>query len=191
MGWLEGEEGSSRPQDRQWVLPAVQAAQPATRPTTGPTELIARLAETRAAIAGAAIADLGLADAKMLGTIYDTQLLPGVKTLLALRPPIIYLITTRESLKGLARGGWEAMRPHQVCNMWALPYRLQDGADVRKVPRGGNGDTMLTKKDKVQRYITSVGLEPLDLAPEAFAEFVRAERAKNEARLKHLTLRLD
>jgi len=43
----------------------------------------------------------------------------------------------------------------------------------------------------LQRYITSVGLEPLDLAPEAFAEFVRAERAKNAERLKHLTLRLD
>ena len=43
----------------------------------------------------------------------------------------------------------------------------------------------------MSRYVTSVGLEALHLPPEPFAEFVRAERAKNEARLKHITLRLD
>jgi tripartite-type tricarboxylate transporter receptor subunit TctC len=51
--------------------------------------------------------------------------------------------------------------------------------------------TIISAPEFLNKYITSVGLEPLNLPPEPFAEFVRAERTKNEARLKHIKLRLD
>lgn len=66
----------------------------------------------------------------------------------------------------------------------ATPKAIADriAADVGRI---------ITAPEFMHKYIASVGLEMLNLPPEPFAEFVRAERAKNQARLRHITLRLD
>ncbi|HEV8261039.1 MAG TPA: tripartite tricarboxylate transporter substrate binding protein [Burkholderiales bacterium] len=105
--------------------------------------------------------------------------------------PIVYGATQRSVLLPEVPTISESGLPGYDARAWlgwflpaATPRPIADkiAADVARI---------IGAPEFLGKYITSVGLEPLNLPPEPFAEFVRAERAKNEARLKHITLRLD
>jgi tripartite-type tricarboxylate transporter receptor subunit TctC len=105
--------------------------------------------------------------------------------------PIVYGATQRSALLPEVPTISESGLPGYDSRAWlgwfvpaATPRPIADkiAADVAKI---------ISAPEFLGKYISSAGLEPLNLPPEPFAEFVRAERAKNQARLKHLTLRLD
>jgi hypothetical protein len=112
-----------RPDDKAWVTQALSTMKPATRPaTTMPAELLTRLSEQRAAVAKQMVADLGLADDKGIQKVFDERLVTALRQLDRLKPPVFFLVTTKEQLKELAKTGWGEPRIHY--------NRVSDSVDV-------------------------------------------------------------
>src|SRR4051812_6150282 len=100
------------PADAEWVKKGLTEAKPATRPTTMPADLLKRIADNRAAVVKQMVADLALTDDKQPNRLFDEQIIPTMKKLEALRPPIYFLICTREQLRELTKAGWGEPRYH-------------------------------------------------------------------------------
>jgi hypothetical protein len=100
------------PADAQWVKKALSETKPATRPTTMPADLLKRIADNRAAVVKQMVADLALSDDKQPNRLFDEEIIPKLKKLEALKPPIYFLICTRENLRELTKAGWGEPRYH-------------------------------------------------------------------------------
>ena len=100
------------PNDAQWVQGALTSIKPATRPTTMPSDLLTRINQKRAEIVKLMVTNLALPDDKLANAIFDDHLLPMLKKLDQLRPPVFFLICTREKLRELTRNGWGEPRYH-------------------------------------------------------------------------------
>ncbi|MDB5323128.1 MAG: hypothetical protein JWN40_4759 [Phycisphaerales bacterium] len=100
------------PADAEWVKKALTETKPATRPTTMPADLLKRVTDNRAAIVKQMVADLALPDDKQPNRVFDEQILPTLKKLDALKPPVYFLICTREQLRELTKAGWGEPRFH-------------------------------------------------------------------------------
>ena len=50
---------------------------------------------------------------------------------------------------------------------------------------------IITSPEFLNKYLIGVGLEVLNLPPDGFAEYLKADRAKHQARLKDIAVRLD
>ena len=100
------------PADAEWVKKAMSEAKPATRPTTMPVDLLKRIADNRAAVIKQMVTDLALADDKEANRLFEEQIIPKLKKLEALRPPVYFLICTRDSLRDLTKAGWGEPRFH-------------------------------------------------------------------------------
>src|SRR5262249_25525173 len=94
------------PADDAWVNEAMKGAKPATQPTTMPTDVIARINSDRAALKSHIIADLKIADPKAVDQLLDEKLLPQLKNLANINPPIVFFLTSTDRMKALLRGGW-------------------------------------------------------------------------------------
>jgi hypothetical protein len=92
--------------DGPWVRQAVKDVKPATRPTTMPADVLKRVTENRAAVVKQMVADLALADDKQPNRFFDESLIPTLRKLEAVRPPLYLLICTREQLRTLVESGW-------------------------------------------------------------------------------------
>ena len=92
--------------DAGWVKQAVAAVKPATRPTTMPADVLKRVTENRAAIVKQMVADFALPDDKEPNKFFDEALIPTLKKLDAIRPPLFLLVTTKPQLKALVETGW-------------------------------------------------------------------------------------
>jgi hypothetical protein len=101
-----------QPNDTQWVKGALAAIKPATRPTTMPSDLLTRITGNRGEVVKQMVTDLALPDDKAANAIFDDHLLPLLKKMDQLRPPVFFLVCTREKLRDLARNGWGEPRFH-------------------------------------------------------------------------------
>ena len=50
---------------------------------------------------------------------------------------------------------------------------------------------VIATPELANKYIVNAGLELMNLQTDAFADFVRVDRAKNEGRLKNIPLKMD
>jgi hypothetical protein len=98
------------PEDEAWVRQTLAKLQPTTRPSTMPSDLLSRAEASRAAITQQIQADLAVADVAKVNALFDEKLLPMLRRFDELRPPIFYMVATREKIRDLLRGGWEDPR---------------------------------------------------------------------------------
>lgn len=94
------------PANEAWVKEVMTKAAPATRPTTMPSDLTAKVKESRDAITKQLMADLAITDKAAFDKAYDTQLLPTLAKYDAFRSPIIFLVCSNAKLKEIVKGGW-------------------------------------------------------------------------------------
>lgn len=106
---VAGRRVVAEPADEAWVRKAMQDLAPATRPTTAPADLVEKLKATRAEVAKAMTADLGLADPAKAEASLD-KMVASAEAFRDIRPPIYYFATSRGKLLALAKGGWEDPR---------------------------------------------------------------------------------
>jgi hypothetical protein len=101
-----------QPNDAQWVKGALASIKPATRPTTMPSDLLTRIAQKRPEVVKQMVTDLALPDDKIPNALFDDHLLPLLKKMEQLRPPVFFLVCTREKLRDLVKNGWGEPRYH-------------------------------------------------------------------------------
>jgi hypothetical protein len=102
----------AEPSDLPWIQEALNQYKPTTRPTTMPATLITSLKEARPELEKALAADIGISDPKLTAELFDSVLLPNLQRLADLKPPLFYLVTTKEKLKALLKNGWSDPRLH-------------------------------------------------------------------------------
>lgn len=94
--------------DKPWVELAMRGFSPATRPTTMPADLLERLAARRTAIIEAYCRDLAVKDGSSLAKYLDGSLTDELKRLRDFRPPVFYLVSTKDRLRDLlCSGQWQ------------------------------------------------------------------------------------
>ncbi|HTL30142.1 MAG TPA: hypothetical protein VL282_13010 [Tepidisphaeraceae bacterium] len=102
----------AEPTDLPWITEALTNFKPTTRPTTMPADLMASLKEVRPQIEKQLADDLGINDPKLTTELFEQILYPNLTRLGEMKPPLFYLVTTRDRLKQLLRDGWRDPRLH-------------------------------------------------------------------------------
>jgi hypothetical protein len=100
------------PGDAAWVRQALEQVKPTARPSPAPADVIKALADKRAGLAQQVMTDLALPDGRSAGEFLDGKLIPTLKKLDEARPPVFFLVTTREKLRDLTKTGWGEPRFH-------------------------------------------------------------------------------
>lgn len=78
-----------------------------------PSDLIGRFEQQRPVLLRQMTADLALPDDKPAAALLDGHLLPMLKSMEAARPPVVFLVCTKDELKRLLRDGlWQDPRFH-------------------------------------------------------------------------------
>ena len=98
------------PDDEKWVAEVLANPGATTRPTTMPGDLIDKLTATRKDLARDLSADLAMPDTQAVDTMLDTKLLPRLKRLDEIRPPIVYLVSPKQKLVDAIKAGWSDPR---------------------------------------------------------------------------------
>jgi hypothetical protein len=109
---VAGHTALCMPNDKEWVTKALTAIKPATRPTTMPADLLKRVTENRAAVVKQMVTDLAMADDKQAKVVFDEKILPTLTKLDQLKPPVFFLVCTRQQLRELTQSGWGEPRFH-------------------------------------------------------------------------------
>lgn len=123
------------------------------------------------ALLGVAPALSGIRQGRLKGLVYGASvrsaLLPDVPTL------------AESGLPGYESRSWFG---------WFLPAAAPRAIADKIAADAGR---VLALPELRNKYLVNAGLETLDIRTDAFAEFLKADRAKNEAKLKNISLRLD
>jgi hypothetical protein len=98
------------PADQGWVTKALADLQPTTRPTTMPSDLLDTLNSKKADVLKQMGSDLGLADTGPAAAIINDRLTPEMSKMADFRPPIFYLICTKQQLLDAIHQGWSDPR---------------------------------------------------------------------------------
>lgn len=98
--------------DIEWVKKALTEIKPATRPTTMPVDVLKKATAARAEVVRQMVADLGLADDKDVNALFDEKILPTLKKLDEMKPPVFFLVLSHDQLRALCREGWGEPRFH-------------------------------------------------------------------------------
>lgn len=98
--------------DADWVKKALVDLKPATRPTTMPVDVLKRTTAARADVVKQMVADLGVADDKEVNALFDEKILPTLKKLDEMKPPVFFLVITRPELRTICKDGWGEPRFH-------------------------------------------------------------------------------
>ena len=117
--------------DAAWVRPLAAAAGPATRPATGPAELIDRLTDRRAELVAAVRRDLGPIGDAAFDELIDTDLLPGLARRRDYRPAVVYLFGTRDQFRAAMAAGWDDphVRLNRATNEVEVNFNIPFGPD--------------------------------------------------------------
>lgn len=99
------------PTEAAWVKQGLTDLKPATRPTTMPADLVKRATDARPDLLKQMAADLAMTE-KEASAVLDEHLLPTLKKLEAMSPPVFFLVITEEKLNEICRDGWGAPRYH-------------------------------------------------------------------------------
>ena len=100
------------PNDQAWVKRALADVKPATRPTTMPADVLQRIATNRAAVIKQIVTDFALSGDKELNAFFDDMLVPTMKKLDTVKPPVFFLVCTRDRLRDITKAGWGEPRYH-------------------------------------------------------------------------------
>jgi hypothetical protein len=124
--------------EQAWVHAALTQAAPGTQPSTGPSDLLARLKERQASLVAQMSQQLELPDKQQLATFVVDTLLPLADRLNRLRAKLVYLVITRDDLKRLVLGGWDSAQFHynRVADKIAFNGNVDvsiDGADGESI----------------------------------------------------------
>ena len=92
-----------RDADVLWVRDALSSYSPATRPSTMPADLLARVAAQRTAVIDMMQKDLVLTDRGALDRLFDETILPELRRVESFRAPMFYMVTTMPVLKDLVK----------------------------------------------------------------------------------------
>jgi hypothetical protein len=92
--------------DVRWIQQALLTLEPATRPSTMPSDLLIRLGEKRDDLIKQVTADLALNDPGAATRLVDDKLAVLVKKFRDMRVPLYFLATTVDKLDQLVKGGW-------------------------------------------------------------------------------------
>jgi hypothetical protein len=115
--------------DEAWVRQALADKTPTTRPTTMPSDLAERLRASRKELIERLTADLALTDNAAAAKFVDDQLIPLLADAAKYRPPVYYLVTTRDTLREIVKNGWSdpTNRYHynRAADQVAIPTQLQ------------------------------------------------------------------
>lgn len=95
-----------QPADEAWVRDALADRQPTTRPTTMPSDLLARVTAQRDDLVARMAADLAMPDPAAARALFDEQLIPLLRRTADFHAPIFFLVTTRDGLRDLVKNGW-------------------------------------------------------------------------------------
>src|SRR5204863_9255355 len=94
------------PADKEWVTKALDELQPSARPTTMPSDLADTLAAKRDELLSQMSKDLGLTDTTATVKLLNEQVIPDLQKMADIRPPMFYLVCSKQKLLDLVHGGW-------------------------------------------------------------------------------------
>jgi hypothetical protein len=97
------------PVDEAWVKQGLSQAKAADLPSTRPADIAAKVATNRDALVKGLSHDLDVDPAKV-NAMLDGQLLPTLKKLETLQPPVVFLVATEQKIKTLLANGWSNPR---------------------------------------------------------------------------------
>jgi len=100
------------PPDKDWIVKALNELQPSARPTTMPSDLADTLAAKRNELLKQMSKDLGLTDVAPTQKLLDEQVIPDLQKMADIRPPMFYLVCTKQRLLDLIHSGWTDPRFH-------------------------------------------------------------------------------
>ena len=98
--------------DKAWCTKALTDLQPSARPTTMPSDLADMLSSKRDDLIKQMTTDLGITDTSSIQKLFAEQVIPDLEKMAEIRPPIYYLVCTREKLLDLIHKGWSDPRFH-------------------------------------------------------------------------------
>ncbi len=111
---VSGQAIFCQPSDDDWVRDALAKLEPATRPTTLPSDLTATVQQRRDSITKEIMQELALSDPKPINELFDLKLLPILKRLTDLHPTVYYLAASRPRVVDLLKNGWSDPRYHYL-----------------------------------------------------------------------------
>jgi hypothetical protein len=161
---VAGHTALAEPNDVAWVKQALTDTKPPPKVGTSPGDMIQALVDKRAALTRQMVTDLALADDKEVNEFFDTKVIPTLKKLDEMRPPVSYLVITQEKLRDLTKTGWGEPRYHYngVANAAAfddsLPFSIDKPMDETILP------AFYSDKDgtEVRAKNLAAGLQNLD-----------------------------
>lgn len=95
------------PSDEAWVRQAVAKAQPATRPSTMPSDLLGTIKDRREELLAAMVTDLGVSR-EVVEKWLDEKLVPAITELGELKVAVVTMVSHRTRVRDLMASGWEA-----------------------------------------------------------------------------------
>ncbi|MGD1277726.1 MAG: hypothetical protein ABR964_10950 [Tepidisphaeraceae bacterium] len=101
-------------EDDDWVRQALARVQPATRPTTMPSDIAAAISQKRQELIRMVMQDMALDDPKTLNDTIDNELLPPLANLESLKLRVFYLPVSQKRLADLMQAGWSDPRFHYI-----------------------------------------------------------------------------
>jgi hypothetical protein len=102
----------SKTADPDGLKNGIAEIKPATRPTTRPGVVLKKATAARDEVARQMMADLGVTDDKAIPALFDEKILPTLKKLEEIKPPVFFLVITRPDLRALCKDGWGEPRFH-------------------------------------------------------------------------------
>ncbi len=94
------------PADETWARSALETLTPTTMPTTMPSDLIGQLKVSGPALKARIVKDLALSDPTVVDKFFAEKLEAPLERFHDINPPLFYMVTTRQQLKDLLKGGW-------------------------------------------------------------------------------------
>jgi hypothetical protein len=94
-----------QPVDEAWVKQGLSQAKAESLPSTRPADILNRIQTYRDAITQGLANDLDV-DAAKVTAMLDEQLIPTLKKLDTLQPPVVFMVATEAKIKAMLTGTW-------------------------------------------------------------------------------------
>lgn len=107
---VNGRSALVDPADEGWVTTALGKIPANPKAATQPASYLEKLKANRENIIRQMMADLSTNDPVPLAKGYDTDLVPAIRTLDGLKPPLFFFVTTPEKLAAAMKAGWQDPR---------------------------------------------------------------------------------
>jgi|GEM_PF-1702859 len=103
---VDGRIAMCEPANEAWIKEVMTKTAPATRPTTMPADLSAKVAASRDAITQQLMSDLAITDKAAIDRMYEERVYASLKKYENFKSPIIFLVCSNNKLKEIVKNGW-------------------------------------------------------------------------------------